>query len=198
MKTSRLTGAVCACVLALVAPGSQAVMLQNGQILLFTTAAGSEASGIAAGGSVFDSTSLESYNGLIIGTAQPTIPDIDQLWTSNVVGVQGNHRTTSAVTVIDGTTLDFSGWVMIIAGSDYAFGAQQGVATYTFDGTYFTLDYVWDASYNGGLGLGPLDVSRYTLHLAGTVVPVPAAVWLFGSGLLGLVGVARKKTLHAA
>ena len=27
----------------------------------------------------------------------------------------------------------------------------------------------------------------------GAVVPVPAAVWLFGSGLLGLVGVARRK-----
>jgi hypothetical protein len=27
----------------------------------------------------------------------------------------------------------------------------------------------------------------------GTYVPVPAAVWLFGSGLLGLVGVARRK-----
>jgi len=26
-----------------------------------------------------------------------------------------------------------------------------------------------------------------------TVVPVPAAVWLFGSGLIGLVGVARRK-----
>ncbi|MEN8107443.1 MAG: VPLPA-CTERM sorting domain-containing protein [Pseudomonadota bacterium] len=25
------------------------------------------------------------------------------------------------------------------------------------------------------------------------VVPVPAAVWLFGSGLMGLVGIARKK-----
>ncbi|MBI5783055.1 MAG: VPLPA-CTERM sorting domain-containing protein, partial [Gammaproteobacteria bacterium] len=25
------------------------------------------------------------------------------------------------------------------------------------------------------------------------VVPVPAAVWLFGSGLLGLIGVARRK-----
>ncbi len=25
-------------------------------------------------------------------------------------------------------------------------------------------------------------------------VPIPAAVWLFGSGLLGLVGVARRKT----
>lgn len=33
------------------------------------------------------------------------------------------------------------------------------------------------------------------------VVPLPAAVWLFGSGLLGLIGVARRKTagsrLHA-
>lgn len=28
---------------------------------------------------------------------------------------------------------------------------------------------------------------------AGAVVPVPAAVWLFGSGLLGLIGIARKK-----
>lgn len=27
----------------------------------------------------------------------------------------------------------------------------------------------------------------------GTVVPIPAAVWLFGSGLLGLVGIARRK-----
>ena len=26
-----------------------------------------------------------------------------------------------------------------------------------------------------------------------TVVPVPAAVWLFGSGLLGLVGIARRR-----
>ena len=32
------------------------------------------------------------------------------------------------------------------------------------------------------------------LSLTGTgVVPVPAAVWLFGSGLLGLVGMARRK-----
>jgi fumarate reductase subunit C len=26
-----------------------------------------------------------------------------------------------------------------------------------------------------------------------TVVPVPAAVWLFASGLLGLVGIARRR-----
>ena len=32
-----------------------------------------------------------------------------------------------------------------------------------------------------------------TSAMFGTVVPVPAAVWLFGSGLLGLVGIARRK-----
>ena len=31
------------------------------------------------------------------------------------------------------------------------------------------------------------------LQVDARVVPVPAAVWLFGSGLLGLVGVARRK-----
>lgn len=37
--------------------------------------------------------------------------------------------------------------------------------------------------------------SQYLLSLTGTVsaVPVPAAIWLFGSGLLGLVGVARRR-----
>jgi len=35
------------------------------------------------------------------------------------------------------------------------------------------------------------NASSYSLGV--TAVPVPAAVWLFGSGLLGLVGVARRK-----
>jgi hypothetical protein len=34
---------------------------------------------------------------------------------------------------------------------------------------------------------------QYTLTLTPTTVPVPAAAWLFGSGLLGLIGVARRK-----
>ena len=37
---------------------------------------------------------------------------------------------------------------------------------------------------------GPLIVANFK----STVVPVPAAVWLFGSGLLGLVGVARRRS----
>ena len=192
---SCLLGAACACVLTLIASTSQAVTLQNGDILSFTTAAGSTVSGIAAG-TVFDSANLDSLNGLKIGAAQPTFPDIDQQWTSMQAGVMGNHLTTLAVTVIDQSTLNFSGWVMNITGNDYNFGATQGIATYTFDGTNFTLDYHWDAvTNNGGVGLGPLNVSEYDLKLVGTVssVPVPAAVWLFGSGLVGLIGIARRK-----
>lgn len=29
--------------------------------------------------------------------------------------------------------------------------------------------------------------------LAGAVVPIPAAIWMFGSGLIGLVGIARRR-----
>jgi len=46
-----------------------------------------------------------------------------------------------------------------------------------------------DADFlNGGSQVADLSNVR-----AFSVVPVPAAVWLFGSGLLGLVGVARRK-----
>ena len=50
---------------------------------------------------------------------------------------------------------------------------------------------------------GVIGFGEYTLNLNGpnsydgtfevSSVPVPAAVWLFGSGLLGLIGVARRK-----
>ena len=43
-----------------------------------------------------------------------------------------------------------------------------------------------------------IDNVSITADLAAPAVPVPAAVWLFGSGLLGLVGVARRKKALAA
>ena len=57
--------------------------------------------------------------------------------------------------------------------------------------TFDPLEYVglWNVS-------GSIDTSlssTYSLILTPTVVPVPAAVWLFGSGLLGLMGVARRR-----
>ena len=40
--------------------------------------------------------------------------------------------------------------------------------------------------------LGP-EFASLLVSGGASVVPVPAAVWLFGSGLLGLVGVAMRK-----
>ena len=40
---------------------------------------------------------------------------------------------------------------------------------------------------------GLIDVNPTFIGGSVTVVPVPAAVWLFGSGLLGLVGMAKRK-----
>lgn len=42
---------------------------------------------------------------------------------------------------------------------------------------------------------------QYSLNFSSNIpaaVPVPAAVWLFGSGLFGLIGVARRKAVHRA
>ena len=38
------------------------------------------------------------------------------------------------------------------------------------------------------------DLYRFYVNTMTAVIPVPAAVWLFGSGLLGLVAVARRRT----
>jgi hypothetical protein len=45
-------------------------------------------------------------------------------------------------------------------------------------------------SFDIANGVGSL---TYTTNPAGPVVPVPAAVWLLGSGLIGLMGVARRR-----
>ncbi|MGD8630956.1 MAG: VPLPA-CTERM sorting domain-containing protein [Gammaproteobacteria bacterium] len=46
---------------------------------------------------------------------------------------------------------------------------------------------------SGSVLSGLWDVNSFNT----TVVPVPAAVWLFGSGLIGLAGVARRKQNRA-
>ncbi len=59
-------------------------------------------------------------------------------------------------------------------------------------------------TYTGGSYQGNLSVGRLEGTITGTAiiatlgsvstVPIPAAIWLFGSGLLGLIGIARRKT----
>jgi hypothetical protein len=139
-------------------------------------------------------------------------PNIDLPW--NFFGNTGMHQTTSPITVLTDNgatkTLDFSGWdvtwnglASIPMGGDTAnFPADTGIATITCStascsaSSTFVLDYQahvpsGDPSNFGGV--------LYGLHLEGhvagaaAVIPVPAAAWLFGSGLVGLVGIARRR-----
>ncbi|WJW75207.1 VPLPA-CTERM sorting domain-containing protein [Thiohalobacter sp. IOR34] len=142
-------------------------------------------------------------------------PDIDDPW--SFFGNTGMHQTTSPISVVSndgaGTVeLDFTGWdvtwngiASIPMGGDTAnFASDTGIAVMTCgvdcgDGDTFVLDYAAHVPLGDASGFGGV---AYALHLEGTIsgtlpavsaVPVPAAVWLFGSGLVGLVGVARRK-----
>ena len=59
-----------------------------------------------------------------------------------------------------------------------------GDCTYN-SGAEYSCNVYDDISWTGSLSV----TYEYT-----SAVPVPAAVWLFGSGLLGLIGIARRKT----
>jgi hypothetical protein len=172
---------------------SNADTLQPGDRLLFNAATSFAEGYFDYFGGDYDIAHLDAQDGLTIGTAQPAIPGIDQPWISDFFGIDGVHRTTTAVTSISDTTLNFSGWVMTLSGEDYAFGSQHGIANYTYDGTNYTLDYYWDSSYNGNSSLGTVQATDYHLHLEGVVVPIPASIWLVGSGLLGLIGTSKRK-----
>jgi len=59
--------------------------------------------------------------------------------------------------------------------------------------TYAAFDPNALGEYNFGISVGQSGWGVENVRMDVQVVPVPAAVWLFGSGLLGLVGVARRK-----
>ena len=57
-----------------------------------------------------------------------------------------------------------------------------------------TLVTVADGAGLGGGWSPAMDLYEAgTVNIAASAVPIPAAVWLFGSGLLGLIGIARRK-----
>ena len=93
--------------------------------------------------------------------------------------------------VLAAVTANSGDWMMWavgegpVSGSD-AWGTDVSLACPTsicLDGAYSNSDFL-----NNGMQVANLsNVTGYS------VVPVPAAVWLFGSGLLGLVAVSRRK-----
>lgn len=76
--------------------------------------------------------------------------------------------------------LEFQNGVLSSINLLFTSGTNGATADFTSSGILFG---------SGSVFSGLWDTNSFST----TVVPVPAAVWLFGSGLLGLVGVARRK-----
>ncbi len=149
-----------------------------------------------------------SAGGIVVGVTQSP-GEIDNY---QFFGFPGGHYTTAPVT--GGTTsgLNFSGWswfwnsvsTPLNSGSwtplncstagVYCTGYSNGVARLDWSGIYgdsYTLNYAATVPLGDPSGFGGV---RYFLHLEGVVtsfalippVPIPAAAWLFASGLVGL------------
>ena len=81
-------------------------------------------------------------------------------------------------------------WTFDLETLDYVSGTSP--ATLDFGGTGFITSSTDSVKHTVNWTFTASDATTYSMNVT-TVVPVPAAVWLFGTGLIGLVGVARRK-----
>ena len=98
----------------------------------------------------------------------------------------------------NGTTLasnvyNFSGGTHNIGGNG-SFRDEKVHYSLSFDADSTLLSLAFRSTLNQGSIDESWGVDNLVISQTVNAVPVPAAVWLFGSGLLGLVGVARRKS----
>jgi hypothetical protein len=146
---------------------------------------------------------FNSSFGFLAPTVGSDATTVGQSHANDIATSAGVYTATSATTF----TIDFAVLEAQWAGTHFSLGRDSGGITFhgTTDGTNFSMwaEEKIDASEdNGAAGFGGWTAEWYYVgtidgfHFGGggtPEVPVPAAVWLFGSGLLGLVGVARRK-----
>lgn len=95
-------------------------------------------------------------------------------------------------------TGDLSSWEVMWNGSAFEQGPRPDMngpftsATGTYDRSTGEYHLQWTSQIKGGPFGG---VTGYWVLEGQHVVPVPAALWLFGTGLVGLLGVGRKRRL---
>jgi len=134
----------------------------------------------------------------------------DMLISIAASAVTGNVLNNFGMTVFEGMDTNTGGYSHhggwngngTASTNDNPFGTQ-GVTYLKHDGTVDSnnlFTFLAEAGqvyslYLGGNGVGTWNnnVEGYQLDITTSAVPVPAAVWLFGSALLGLTGLSRKK-----
>ena len=132
---------------------------------------------------------------------------VELSWDPALLTMTSTTADISASLASNGFPIDF-GVNTVISGSSVAVGGTFGtVFGPTFD--FVTFNFTANSSapiniFNSAFGdwqdgqfpqaQSIPDVTFVGAQVNVNPVPVPAAVWLFGSGLIGLVGIARRKT----
>lgn len=140
--------------------------------------------------------------GLTLGSMQD-VGEIDNAW--NLGTYDGWHYTETAPTVIstdfNTAEINMSGWRVFWGppGEEGVIDLGLGILATVECGIDCSIGDTFVLEYAACIPSGAFPpCPDYAVHLEGIIsspsaVPVPAAVWLFGSGLLGLIGIARRK-----
>ena len=183
MVIKSIVGAICACLAVLSFNASAAIVQIDSSTSIIHTSGG--LFGIGYGDlSISGSFNLNQTPHSLEGWDLLVFEDIDIL-----VGAPGfqSPSITSALSdsnaLYNGDTFQSSIYCVYVVGVI----CPTDTVTGSYDGTSFSMTRNYFSGY-------PDDFS-YSIVINGTVsaVPVPAAVWLFGSGLIGLIGIARRK-----
>ena len=93
--------------------------------------------------------------------------------------------------ILQATAGTSGNWLISFTGQNPWAAYQDLMITLQGTGPYVAYSLV-PTDLGGTYSVGGIDDLGHA-RLWGAPVPIPAAVWLFGSGLLGLIGLARKK-----
>ena len=152
------------------------------------------------GGAIACDSGVENNTNDILATIESLHPGLVEYYKSEVDGgtefgsFAADYTTTYSNTLLDpaNAVITWDGPGIISCPDCFVLvkDGKQTPAWYLFDLATFN----WDGKDNIVLtGFWPNQGAISHVSIMGSPVPVPAAVWLFGSGLLGLVGVARRK-----
>ena len=191
----RYVGALCAAGIFLlphVASASVITIIDNGDAGYSTTGTWNTWTGTVPG-----SGAQGDFDYKVVGGGATASWTLSGLTPGNyLVSVTWEEHTNRAVdapySVLDGaTTLNTVIIDQTQAPNDFTEGGVlwEDLGVYTLTGDMLTVRLSDPASPSGNLVIA--DAVRFERRLS--AIPIPAAVWLFGSGLLGLVSMARRK-----
>jgi len=133
---------------------------------------------------------MGEYQNPIISLSGP-LGSTASIFSTDAYGMPAPTGTVDGSSIdVDFSSLRLGGSIASLSGSIPLWPLTTSLDTGFYDSNTGDFELTW--VNHSGSGWLHKDI---TVTLSGylTTVPVPAAVWLFGSGLLGLVGVARRK-----